>query len=477
MLAVKYGRVDMARILIGAGARVSAKDALGHSALFYAAGAGRAELVQLLLESKPVVNDGSLHEASREFHVEIMKLLLEAGHDANFRSIKHGGRTALGEIALNAGPPTDIAAAEEALEVLSTVDASPLLKVHGKTIIFLALDNQHNESIARLLLERMLYRTLNSQENTYQQGMLHYSPTMYIAKGILLGPPSETLLQLLKAHGCEDRFYATIEQTQPPDAVGLPEEIRDYERDRRARERQKRLVEEDHANTIRREREKAIALAQLEADKHQRTIQQREDISHQQRRHRGLDHHQTIQMKAEKHHTDSQIKLGEASVHSSVRWQKHTDDMAMLSQKREADLSHRQQTHYQRLDQRRDKITLDNAAKDLRHARSLAQMRDVQRQKWQGREDRNAQQLTYENQRMIQEYESMWRKKQLERDGRDAKLAGAREKHEMKMTELRTQRGNIIGQVNLDELRRWQESDRAGTLGQGQMQRRILAES
>ena len=447
-------------MLIAAGAKVSAKDALGQSVLFYASRSGDAELVKLLLERKPVVNDGSLHEASRSFHVEVVKLLVGAGHDSNYRSIKHGGRTALGEIALQADPPTDIAGAEEVLDLLSSVEASPLLKVHGKTVIFLALDNQNNESITRLLLDRVLYRTLNSQENTYQHDTLHYSPTMYVIKGILLGPPSETLLQMLKDHGCEDRFYATMEQRQPPDAVGLPEEIRDFERDRRARERQNRLVEEEHANAIRREREKAIARGQLEDDKHHRTIQQREDISQQQRRHRGLDHQQSVQLNAEKHHTDAQIKLSSAAVHSTIRWQRHHDDATMSAQKRDADLSHRHQAHHQRLDQRRDKLTLEAEAKDLRHARSLAHMHDVQRQKWQGREDKHAQQLSFKNQQMVQEYEALWKRKQVEAEGRGVKMAGAREKHEMKMTELRTQRGNIIGQVNLDELRRWQESER-----------------
>ncbi|KAK4118784.1 hypothetical protein N657DRAFT_583008 [Parathielavia appendiculata] len=474
LMAVKSGRVDVARMLIEAGARVSAKDVSGHSALFYASRDGNSELVKLLLESKPVVNDGSLHEACRGFHVQAMKLLLQAGHDCNYRSIKHGGRTALGEIALRAAPPTDIAAAEEALDLLVSVDASPLLKVHGKTIIFLALDNEHNESITRLLLDRMLYRTLNSHENTYQQGVLHYSPTMYVAKGILLRAPSETLIQLLRAHGCEDRFYATIEEAQPPDAVGLPEEIRDYERDRRARQRQNRLMEEEHANKIRREREKAIAIAQLEDDKHYRMIQHREDDSQQQRRHRGLDHHQTIQMSAEKHHNDAQIKLSAANVYSQVRWQKHTDDLAMISQKRDADLSHRNQAYHQHLDQRRDKLALETEARELRQARSLAHMREVQQQRWQERSEKHAQQLTYENQRMIQEYEMLWKKQQVKREGREVKLAGSRETHEMKMTELRTQRGNIIGQVNLEELRRWQESERRMKMGLGQGQGKVV---
>ncbi|KAK3903660.1 hypothetical protein C8A05DRAFT_32602 [Staphylotrichum tortipilum] len=466
LLAVKAGRVDIVQMLLACGARVSTKDILGHSVVLYASRSGDAKLVKLLLENRPVVNDGSLHEAARGFHVQVMKLLLEAGHDSNYRSIKHGGRTALGEIALCAAPPTDLASAEEALDLLSSVEASPLLKVHGKTVIFLALDNQHNEAITRLLLDRMLYQTLNSHENTYQEGTLHYSPTMYVAKGILLGPSSETLLQLLKAHGCEDRFYATIEQPQPPDAVGLPEEIRDHERERRARERQNRLIEEDHANTIRREREKAIALAQLELDKHNRTIQQHEDISQQQRRHRGLDHNQTIQMKAERHHNDSQIKLSNANVHSTIRWQHHADSTAMLAQKRDADLAHREQIHAQRLDRRRDKATLEEAVADMRHARALAQQREAAEQARQVRDEDNAQLLTFENRRMIQEYEARVRERQTKAEGREAKMVGRREAHEMKMTELRTQRGNIIGQVNLDELRRWQEEKGGGLRGE-----------
>ncbi|AEO63045.1 uncharacterized protein THITE_40294 [Thermothielavioides terrestris NRRL 8126] len=468
LLAVKFGLIDVVQMLIDAGARVSAKDAAGRSALFYASRAGNSEMVKLLLKAKPVVNDGSLHEASRGFHLQVMKRLLEAGHDPNYRSIKHGGRTALGEIALKANAPSDVAVAEECLDLLASVDASPLLKVHGKTVIFLALDNQHNEAITRLLLDRVLYRTLNSHENTYQQGTLHYSPTVYVSKGILSGPCSDALLQLLKAHGCEDRFYASMEETQPPDAVGLPEEIREYERERRARERQNRLMEEEHANTIRREREKAIALAQLEDDKHYRTLQHREDVSQQQRRHRGLDHHQAILMAAEKHHNDSQIKLSQAAVNSTIRWQRHNDDIAMLNQKREADRFHRHETHQQQLAHRRDKLQFATEAKNVRHAQSLAHLRDRQRQAWQAwqaREDRRAQQLAWENRRMVQEYEQLCRKAQLGREARHEGLAGLRESHEMKMTELRTQRGNIIGQVNLEELRRWQqESERKANL-------------
>ncbi|KAK4141212.1 uncharacterized protein C8A04DRAFT_31186 [Dichotomopilus funicola] len=483
LLAAKSGTVAVVKMLIEAGAKVSTKDKLGHSALFYASRAGNTELVELLLESRPAVNDGSLHEASRGFHVQVMQLLLEAGHDPNFRSTKHGGRTALGEIALKATPPTDIAAAEESLDLLNAAEASPLLKVQGKTVIFLALDNEHNETITRLLLDRMLYRTLNSHENTYQHGALHYSPTMYVVKGVLLGPPSDALLQLLMAHGCDDRFYATIEETQPHDAVGLPEEIRDYERDRRARERQNRFVEEDHANTIRREREKAIALAQLQDDSLARTLSQREALSQQTRRHRGLDHTQSIQMRAEQHHTDAQIQLSSANVDSTIRRHHHADTLAMAAEHHAANLAMGTDYHTATINHRRDHIALTATATDLRNATSLAHLQSLHAAQHAARDAAQGQQLTYENKKLIQEYEHAQRRRQLEQEAwdkkraldqeawekkRDVKLAGAREKHDMKMTELRTHRGNVIGQVNLEELRKWQATDRgAATLEAG----------
>ncbi|KAL2263556.1 hypothetical protein VTK26DRAFT_6204 [Humicola hyalothermophila] len=452
ILAAKSGRVDIARILLESGARLSAKDALGHSALFYGSRAGNADLVSLLLEHKPPVNDGSLHEASRGFHAQTMRLLLEAGHDPNYRSTKHGGRTALGEIALKASQPTDLAVAEDALDLLSSVEASPLLKVHGKTVIFLALDNQNNESITRLLLDRMLYRTLNSHENTYQHGIYHYSPTMYISKGLLLGPRSESLLLLLRDHGGEDRFYATIEEIQPPDAVGLPDEIRDYERERRARERRNLLLEQEHATRLRHERERALTKGELSDDHHARELRQQEERSQQQRRQRGLDHQQAVLLASEKHHNDAQIRVSDANVTSQIRWQRHNDTLAMQSQTRAATLAHRQLAAQQRLE-----------ARDARHAQTLAHRRDVHAQRWQEIADRQAQQLEYLNRKGKEEDE---RRKVRQILGQEA----ARERHEMKMTELRTQRGNIIGQVNLEELRRWQEESRALAAGQGQGQ-------
>ncbi|KAK0660101.1 hypothetical protein QBC41DRAFT_236864 [Cercophora samala] len=482
-VAVKSGRVDVVEMLLSYGAKVSVKDNLGRSPLFFASRAGDIDMMTTLLQHNPAVNDGSLHEAARNFHPEAMKMLLDAGHDANYRSTKHGGRTALGEVALKATMPQDIALADESLDILASVDASPLLKVRGKTVIFLALDNQNNEAITRVLLDRLLYKTLNSHENTFQEGIYHYSPTMYIMKGILQGPRSPALVQMLQDHGVEDRFYATIEETQPPDAVGLPEEIRDYERERRAWEQRNRRVEESHGSELRRVTEKAQVHAQIEDQKHSRSVRYRDEHSQQGLKERSLNHQQTTFFKAERHHNDSQIKISEANVHSGIRWQKHNDSQAMADQKRSASLAHRQRAHVQHIEEKRQKNNVALEHRELRHAKSLAQMQDVHRQRWEEKENFNYQQLQFQSQKKMQEVEYGQRQREAELKAyamrRQVDGESARGRHEMNMTELRTQRGNIIGQVNLEELRRWQQQGGMmlpGQQGQGHgMGGRLLA--
>ncbi|KAK4187013.1 hypothetical protein QBC35DRAFT_385918 [Podospora australis] len=468
LVAAQSGRADAVQLLLESGAKVSNKDMLGRSALFFAAQSGNVALLNILLPQKPTINDGSLHEAARGFHSDALKLLLEAGHDANYRSSRHGGRTALGEIARMAQVPHDLASAEETLDILVSAGASPLLKVHDKTVIFLALDNPKNEAIIRLLLDRVLYNTLNSHENMYQQGFYHYSPTMYVVKGMLLGPPSDRLLQILKEHGAEDRFYATIQETQPLDAVGLPEEICEYERERRAWEQRARREEELHNRELRRVAEKAQNLAQIEDQTHTRSVRHLDERSQQLRKHRGLDHHQEILLRAEKHHNDANIRISDANTNSSIRWQQHNDHLAMLAQKRDASMVHRQRVHVQHIEERRTKAQVNDELRELRHVKSLAQMQNVHQQRWTERDQSNRQQLEFESQRKAQKWEHIQRKKQLEREylHEGARLAAerqmqaralAQEAHGLNMTELKTQRGNIIGQVNLEELRRWQK--------------------
>ncbi|KAK3941038.1 Inversin [Diplogelasinospora grovesii] len=498
LVAVKSGRPELVRILLDSGAKASARDALGRSALFYASRDGSTELVALLLKYAPSSNDGSLHEASRNFHVPAMKLLIDAGHDPNYRSGRHGGRTALGEMALHATIADGVdatLAAEEALDVLCAAGANPLLRMHGKTAIFLALENQKdNECVTRVLLDKLLYRTLNSQENIFQQDTYHYSPTMYVSKGILLGPHSNgDVLQLLRGHGGEDRFYASMEQTQPHDAVGMPEEIMQYEPDRREWERRNRRAEEEHAAELRREKEKALAKVSVEDLRHETSIWHGEELSQQERRLRGLDHNQVIQINAEKHHNDAQIKSSGAALESSIRWHRHKDDLAMSTQKRDVDLHYRQKALERTLNERtgvedledrfRERRQLqDTEFRSRRHALDLKHMQAVHGQRLMENNDNSMQRLYFTEQQKALECEHMSRKRELQRNHHlqlQDKMAGtdlsnARAKHQMRMAELDMERGNLAGGVTLEQFKRWQESrdakkelEQAGDQGKG----------
>lgn len=513
MLAVKSGRFEAVQTLLDAGAKVHAKDSQGRSALYIAARLGNADIVASLLRINPSMNDGSLHEASRHLHVEIMRLLVECGHDPNYRSSKHDGRTAFGEMALKATVPRDITIAEEAVEILCTGGASPLLKTNGKTILFLALDNMDNEAMTRLLLDKHLYRILNSPENMYVEDIYHYSPTMYVKKGMLQGPRTAGLIEILEGHGGEDRYYATMEQKQPHDAVGMPEEIQQFERERRARERRIREQEEEHAAALRREFEKAKTVDVIEDLHHDRSYRHYEHISDQHRRNKYLDHQTeltikteaalvdnslkvqtasvdgqiqwqahnnhlamgvaaaTVQrdMRAQRHHLDLQIGAEAAQLNRSIALQHHADGMAIASQQRGAALAHMRQEHHQVMQQRKDHGMLNRVHAENRHAFEMRA--GAQRHRQLLNHQRSAHQLGMRNRadQYNQGLEYQGRAQQMHQrhvEGLNQKhLMLAGQKHAMNMTELGAQRGNILGQANLEGLRQWGAAAAAGGRG------------
>lgn len=94
-----------------------------------------------LLKKKPPLNDGSLHEAARELHSEAVKILVAAGHDVNFPSLKHGGRTALCELCYECRGSKDLLALQSTLQECMAAKASPLRKCRGRTALFFAIEN------------------------------------------------------------------------------------------------------------------------------------------------------------------------------------------------------------------------------------------------------------------------------------------------------------------------------------------------
>ena len=497
---------------MAAGAKLSAKDFFHRSPLFYASRIGNVDSVSLLLKGKSGKNDGSLHEASRCFHPEVMRMLIDAGHEPDYRSATHGGRTALGEIALYGIAPDDVALGEDASDILKDAGANPLVQVHGKPIVFLALDNQDPVPITRLLLDKILWRSLNDDGCIYHKDNLHYSPSMYVAKGICKSPKSEAheLLELLKGHGATDHYYAGMEQQQPHDAVGLPAQIQAFEDARRARERRLQIEQQDHSLALQRDSEKVhhrVRMGDLENDM---VVRHGDAITMQSLRRRGLEHTQGVQIATEKHQTDTNIAISAADTISQIQWQKHRDVQGMRAEERTADLNHTQvtreadlnhisrkraakldhtrQRHIQQLENRKEdwraEVDIGQERTMLEIAYDQTKHNEQYRQRVLDHEQnfRHQGQIDHQNQwRVANQYQAQLEYNQAERLGyvqahqqlqwvnqdnmllRDQLASGrAAESHQMRMLEMEKERGNIAGRMNFQEWGAWKQSQGSG---------------
>ncbi len=84
-VAAGYGRVEIARMLIDAGANVNVQDADGLTPLHVAALNGRVEIVRMLIDAGANVNVQDqwdwtpLHWATKNGDIEIVRMLIDAG--------------------------------------------------------------------------------------------------------------------------------------------------------------------------------------------------------------------------------------------------------------------------------------------------------------------------------------------------------------------------------------------------------------
>lgn len=262
-------------MLLKHGAKVSARDVYDRSALFYASRNGNTETIASILKAKPGPNDGSLQEAARELHAPAIKLLVKGGHHPDFTSTKHDGRTALAELALCCASSPSDERIDDTIDALSTGKVDPLKKCRGKNALYLALENPSPFAIVQKLLERIYWKYVNDPNNLYVEDNILYSPTMYVSKGFL--PLSEAdaegLLRLLRDHNAEDVYYASEGQDQPPDAIGMPEKMAEFERKKKAREEKLRQQDEDHERALMRESEAAGLKAQIKTDEQERKLE------------------------------------------------------------------------------------------------------------------------------------------------------------------------------------------------------------
>ncbi|RYO80341.1 hypothetical protein DL764_009908 [Monosporascus ibericus] len=292
ILASKYCRSDIVSKLIKAKADTSARDRFDRSALFYASRAGDLTSVNALIKAKSPINDGSLQEAAKRLHGEVVAALIKGKHSPDFPSSKeqHQGRTALQEMALMGDATRDATDLEATVSGLVKGKAKVLGRSRGKNALFLALDNAHPVPITRALLDIVMWKHVNDKDNIYMEvdpetgTKYFFSPTMYVAKGFSQGPEkdNEALLQLLHDKGCEDRFYAEAGAEQPEGAVGMPDKIVEAETKRKAHEEKLHKKEMEHQLKLLHEKQQAELKAEIERAKHEEKLF-REGEAHQQK--------------------------------------------------------------------------------------------------------------------------------------------------------------------------------------------------
>jgi hypothetical protein len=259
--------------------------------------------MESLLQADAECDDGSLHDAARELRVESMRMLIKYGHQVDYPSDRHDGRSALAELCLMAvdKSPTP-AKLEDAIRCLVLNDANirlcrPSQKHSGKTIFHYALDSSNPMLILPVIL-RTMWEFINEDCFLFKDSKYTYSLTKYVEKNIDLGPRDQKneILRLLRIKGATDRFWAnSIDDDQPSDYCNAPtyieeEVIRQKTRQKRKTEMRedalamleiKRLTSIGEAEIleiqteaeIRRDREKAAADLQLLTTRHDTEIQ------------------------------------------------------------------------------------------------------------------------------------------------------------------------------------------------------------
>ncbi|KAI1327171.1 hypothetical protein F5Y16DRAFT_399725 [Xylariaceae sp. FL0255] len=275
MLAVRTRRQDVVKSLLVAGAEVDVTDILGNSPLSLASALNPKDLSiaimsNLLAAGGASTNDGSLHNAARELNLQAMQVLVEYGHDPDFPSPLHGGRSALGELCLHAADTNDMTlkgekAMERAIEFLLKSGSDITIQSGGKSVLLLSFESTNPLTTAKVLLRAALWKYMNKPFNQYNDGQYTYSPTMYVQRVLPDSDHKVELITLLRAYRGVDIYYANS-GPQPSDAVGMPSHIELEEQERRSRADRLQKENEDHALAIQRNRELAAVQAQIWAN-------------------------------------------------------------------------------------------------------------------------------------------------------------------------------------------------------------------
>jgi len=292
MLAVQHRRHDLVKSLILAEAEVDVVDATGNTPMTIATRIGGdigTAMMKFILAADPSKNDGSLHNAARDLNLQAMQVLVEHGHDVDFPSPLHGGRSALGELCLHAAHAGPLTAAQEkqmerAMAFLIGEQTDLTIQADGKSVLLLALNSTDPISTTRALLKVELWRHVNRPHNHFTDGTYTYSSTQYIARVLPCAEDTRPqLLELLKANRATDIYYAN-DGPQPPDAINLPPELLRAERERRAQAERIAKDTDEHNLALARTKEIAainnqIFLARAEIEDSRARRRHEDDLS------------------------------------------------------------------------------------------------------------------------------------------------------------------------------------------------------
>ncbi|KAJ0279090.1 hypothetical protein COL940_006911 [Colletotrichum noveboracense] len=291
-LAAQLGLAELVVKLLEAGAKPGDRDNTGRTALFFASGRGNTTAVQALLKAKAAPNDGSLHEAARNMHSEVIEILIKAKHEPNFPSSLHEGRTALQELCYRSNCSNISPELEDIIRTLEKAKADPFDPHNSMNALFLALNNTRPYHITKALLDIQLWRYINHDNNlfthvdTKHSIKYAYSATMYFKHKLYRGDPSHIphLMRLLSEKSCQDRFFAQfephqLEALQPAGAVGMPKAVLDEDTRRRVDQERRRIRDRDHADKLRREQEEAVHRAEIEDRQHQLRLERQQQTS------------------------------------------------------------------------------------------------------------------------------------------------------------------------------------------------------
>ena len=269
--AIRGGRHNLILDLLALGADINLTNYNGESALAWACRSDKAKyFLPHFEEARPLPNDGSLHDVAKLYRPDILEMLLRNGHDPNYRSELHGGRTVLEEICLNhhRGPCERYepgicsfrhSAFDSGCRTMRIQNSIGLLMSHGakmqteplvpgvKQSIFLAIDNGHKDGydLVYILLSILSKVSLFSEwrrictkfdslvpdEWLYLDDGVYRSPSIYLEDNPHGGVDSAKLLSYMESHGLGRRRYK-LTGPQPVNAVGVPPEILRAEEER-----------------------------------------------------------------------------------------------------------------------------------------------------------------------------------------------------------------------------------------------------